>query len=79
MSLSQTDKAISPQLLVSDVKKSISHIIMYTCERFETKVFVASHAYSMCSQSQSRNLCTTYIENVSAKNNSDHSLLLLVL
>ena len=60
MSLSQTDKAISPQLLVSDVKKSISHI--YTCERFETKVFVASHAYSMCSQSQSRNLCTTYIE-----------------
>ena len=79
MSLSQTDKAISPQLLVSDVKKSISHI--YTCERFETKVFVASHAYSMCSQSQSRNLhvCTTYIEDVSAKNNSDHSFLLLVL
>ena len=77
MSLSQTDKAISPQLLVSDVKKSISYI--YTCERFETKVFVASYAYSMCSQSQSRNLCTTYIENVSAKNNSDHSFLLLVL
>ena len=77
MSLSQADKAISPQLLVNDVKKSISHI--YTCERFETKVFVASHAYSMCSQSQSRTLCTTYIENVSAKNNSDHSFLLLVL
>ena len=77
MSLSQTDKAISPQLLVSDVKKSIPHI--YTCERFETKVFVASHAYSMCSQSQSRNLFTTYIENVSAKNNSDYSFLLLVL
>ena len=77
MSLSQADKAISPQLLVNDVKKSISHI--YTCERFETKVFDASHAYSMCSQSQSRNLCTTYIENVSAKNNSDHSFLLLVL
>ena len=77
MSLSQADKAISPQLLVNDVKKSISHI--YTCERVETKVFVASHAYSMCSQSQSRNLCTTYIENVSAKNNNDHSFLLLVL
>ena len=44
MSLSPPDKAISPQLLVSDVKKSISQI--YTYERFETKVFVASHAYS---------------------------------
>ena len=47
------------------------------CERFETKVFVASHAYSMCSQS--RNLCTTYIENVSAKNNSDHAFLVVLL
>ena len=73
MSLSQPDKAISPQLLVSDVKKSISQI--YMCDRFETKMFVASHAYSMCSQS--RNLCTTYIDNVSATNNSDHAFLLV--
>ena len=74
MSLSQPDKAISPQVLVNDVKKSISQI--YTCERFETKMFVASHENSM--SSQSRNLYTTYIENVSAKNNSDHSFLLVL-
>ena len=45
MSLSQPDKAISHHSLnlVSDVKKSISQIYV---GRFETIVFVASHAYS---------------------------------